>query len=161
MHEPERMQAIVSQLCKTGVGLHLDDFGTGHSSVSALHDYPVDALKIDRTFVSAINRKTRGSEVIVRSTVALAHGLGISVIAEGIEYGSQLRRLRTLGCERGQGFLFSEPLSRRDTETLLKDWPATWTAAIRRHTPTTTTALPRPAAEPVQSLSRGVTQSPD
>jgi diguanylate cyclase (GGDEF)-like protein/PAS domain S-box-containing protein len=133
MHEPERMQAIVSQLCKTGVGLHLDDFGTGHSSLSALHDYPVDALKIDRTFVTAMNRKTRGSEVIVQSTVALAHGLGISVIAEGIEFGSQLRRLRTLGCERGQGYLFSEPLSRQDTERLLKNWPSTWAAAIRRH----------------------------
>ncbi len=133
MHEPGRMQAIVTQLCSTGVGLHLDDFGTGHSSVSALHQYPVDALKIDRTFVTSTSRRNLASEVIVRSTVALAHGLGITVIAEGIEYGSQLRRLRALGCERGQGFLFSQALSRHDAESLLKDWPATWAAAIRGH----------------------------
>jgi diguanylate cyclase (GGDEF)-like protein/PAS domain S-box-containing protein len=137
MHEPQRMQAIVAQLCKTGVGLHLDDFGTGHSSLSALHQYPVDALKIDRTFVTAISRTTLASEVIVRSTLALADGLGIGVIAEGIEYGSQLRRLRALGCERGQGFLFSQPLSRQDTETLLKGWSETWTATSRRRSPST------------------------
>jgi diguanylate cyclase (GGDEF)-like protein/PAS domain S-box-containing protein len=131
MHEPKRMEAIVKQLCETGVGLHLDDFGTGHSSVSALHQYPVDALKIDRTFVTSASRTTLASEVVVRSTVALAHSLDIDVIAEGIEHGSQLRRLRALGCHRGQGFLFSEPRSRRDTETLLKDWPTTWSATLR------------------------------
>jgi diguanylate cyclase (GGDEF)-like protein/PAS domain S-box-containing protein len=146
MHEPERMQAIVSQLCKTGVGLHLDDFGTGHSSLSTLHDYPVDALKIDRTFVTSMNRTTLGSEPIVRSTVALARGLGIGVIAEGIEYGSQLRRLRTLGCERGQGFLFSEPRSRTDTELLLKDWTSTWAAASRRHAPSMAKRFSSPTA---------------
>jgi diguanylate cyclase (GGDEF)-like protein/PAS domain S-box-containing protein len=142
MHEPERMQAIVTELCTTGVGLHLDDFGTGHSSVSALHQYPVAALKIDRTFVTSISRTSLASEVIVRSTVALAHGLGINVIAEGVEYGSQLRRLRTLGCERGQGFLFSEPLSRRATETLLEDWQGTWSAVARRRSPSTHAVLP-------------------
>jgi diguanylate cyclase (GGDEF)-like protein/PAS domain S-box-containing protein len=139
MHEPHRMQAVVAQLCKTGIGLHLDDFGTGHSSLSALHQYPVDALKIDRTFVTAISHTTLASEVIVRSTLALADGLGIGVIAEGIEYGSQLRRLRALGCERGQGFLFSQPLSRQDTETLLKGWSETWTAASRRRSPSVPT----------------------
>jgi EAL domain-containing protein (putative c-di-GMP-specific phosphodiesterase class I) len=148
MHEPERMQAIVAQLCKTGVGLHLDDFGTGHSSLSALHDYPVDALKIDRTFITSANRETLASEVIVRSTVALAHGLEMNVIAKGIESGSQLLRLRSLGCERGQGFLFSEPRSRQDAESLLKDWPSTWASAIRRRTPSKANSLAKPAAEP-------------
>jgi diguanylate cyclase (GGDEF)-like protein/PAS domain S-box-containing protein len=152
MHEPERMQAIINQLSQTGVGLHLDDFGTGHSSLSALYQYPVNALKIDRTFVSSVSRETLASEVIIRSTVAVAHTLDIDVIAEGIEYGSQLRRLRALGCQRGQGFFFSEPRSRRDTETLLKDWPATWTANLRPRIPAVATALMRDASRECSRL---------
>ena len=142
MQEPHRMQAIIAHLCKTGVGLHLDDFGTGHTSLSALNQYPLDALKIDRTFVTAISRTTVASEVIVRSTVALAHSLSMGVIAEGIEYGSQLRRLRALGCERGQGFLFSQPLSRPATEALLKGWSHIWTAAVRRRRPASPIGVP-------------------
>jgi EAL domain-containing protein (putative c-di-GMP-specific phosphodiesterase class I) len=97
----------------------VDDFGTGYSSLAYLRQFPVDALKIDRSFVASINAGGGGSEVIVRSTVALAHSLGLHVIAEGIEDVSQLQRLRTLGCEYGQGFLFSAPLSAAETETLL------------------------------------------
>ena len=121
MEEPARMQDIVSEVCATGAGLHLDDFGTGYSSLTSLHRFPVDALKIDRSFVASING-TGGSDVIIRSTIALAHSLGLSVIAEGIEDISQLQRLRTLGCEYGQGFLFSAPLSAADTERLLVAW---------------------------------------
>ena len=102
------MQQIVSEVYATGAGLHLDDFGTGYSSLAALHRFPVDALKIDRSFIAAIG-DADGSDVIVRSTVALAHSLGLDVIAEGIEDPSQLQRSRTLGCEYGQGFLFSKP----------------------------------------------------
>jgi diguanylate cyclase (GGDEF)-like protein/PAS domain S-box-containing protein len=131
MQDPERTQAMVSKVCETGVGLHLDDYGTGYSSLSALHHYPVDALKIDRSFVASMNEESSGSDVIVRSTVALAHNLGLRVIAEGIEDASQLQRLRTFGCEFGQGYLFSKALSREDTETLLTDWPHTWAAAAR------------------------------
>ena len=124
MQEPNRVGRIVSALCATGVRLHLDDFGTGYSSLSALHQFPVDALKIDRGFVSSLSGN--GSEAIVRSIITLAHGLGLEAIAEGIEYPAQLDRLRALGCDYGQGFLFARPLSFGDTEALLANWtPAT------------------------------------
>ncbi|HWF23812.1 MAG TPA: EAL domain-containing protein [Solirubrobacteraceae bacterium] len=132
MEEPERMQHIVSEVCATGAGLHLDDFGTGYSSLAALHRFPVDALKIDRSFVASLSG-TNGSEVIVRSTIALAHSLGLQVIAEGIEDETQLQRLRTLGCEYGQGFLFSTPLSAADTERMLLGWRPERAAALGDH----------------------------
>ncbi|HWE33904.1 MAG TPA: EAL domain-containing protein [Solirubrobacteraceae bacterium] len=130
MQEPERMRGIVSEVCGTGVGLHLDDFGTGYSSLAALHQFPVDALKIDRSFVASIDSEDSGSDVIVRSTIALAHSLGLRVIAEGIERQGQLQRLRTLGCEYGQGFLFSEPLGAEDTVDLLACWRPARVAAL-------------------------------
>jgi EAL domain-containing protein (putative c-di-GMP-specific phosphodiesterase class I) len=123
MQEIERTQHVFSEVCGSGVGLHLDDFGTGYSSLTALHRFPVDALKIDRSFVSTISRDGQESnDVIVRSTVALAHSLGLPVIAEGIEAPDQLRRLRSLGCEFGQGYLFSKALSAADTRVLLEGW---------------------------------------
>jgi diguanylate cyclase (GGDEF)-like protein/PAS domain S-box-containing protein len=122
MEEPERTRGILAEICDTGVGLHLDDFGTGYSSLGALHQFPVNALKIDRSFVAAIGGEDEGSDVIVRSTVALAHSLGLGVIAEGIETPEQLHRLRMLGCEYGQGFLFSAPLNAEETQTLLGAW---------------------------------------
>jgi diguanylate cyclase (GGDEF)-like protein/PAS domain S-box-containing protein len=122
MLEPERMQRIVAEVCSTGVGLHLDDYGTGYSSLSALRRFPVNALKIDRSFVASLLRDADGSDVIVRSTIALAKSLGLSVIAEGIEDVIQLDRLRALGCEYGQGFLFSEPLPAEEITGLLARW---------------------------------------
>lgn len=125
MQDPARTQATMSEIADIGIGLHLDDYGTGYSSLSALHHYPVEALKIDRSFVAAMN-DAASSDVIVRSTVSLAHNLGMGVVAEGIEDAAQLRRLRTFDCEYGQGYLFSKPLPRDEIETLLSDWPATW-----------------------------------
>ena len=122
MQEIERTQHVFSKVCRSGVGLHLDDFGTGYSSLTALHRFPVDALKIDRSFVAAIFDEDQGTDVIVRSTVALAHSLGLPVIAEGIEKVEQLRRLRSLGCEFGQGYLFSPALSPQDLGVLLAHW---------------------------------------
>jgi len=121
MQEIERTQHVFSEVCSSGVGLHLDDFGTGYSSLAALHRFPVDALKIDRSFVSTL-REEPENDVIVRSTVALAHSLGLPVIAEGIEHSAQLRRLRALGCEYGQGYLFSRPLSAVAAGSLLRRW---------------------------------------
>jgi diguanylate cyclase (GGDEF)-like protein/PAS domain S-box-containing protein len=126
MDDPNRMQAMVTALCETGVGLYLDDYGTGYSSLSALHRYPVDALKIDRSFISSSTDKTSGSDVIVRSTVALAHSLGLDVVAEGIETHAQLRLLQASDCQYGQGYLFAKPLAHADTERLLKDWSSPW-----------------------------------
>jgi diguanylate cyclase (GGDEF)-like protein/PAS domain S-box-containing protein len=119
MQEPARLQQIVSEVCAAGVGLHLDDFGTGYSSLAALQQFPVEALKVDRSFVASL---TAGSDAIVRSTVALAHSLDMQVIAEGIEDPIQLQRLRTLGCEYGQGFLFARPLSAEATHRLIAGW---------------------------------------
>jgi len=135
MQDPDRMERIVSEVCATGVGLHLDDFGTGYSSLAALHRFPVDALKIDRSFIASMNEGQEGADVIVRSTIALAHSLGLHVIAEGIENHAQLRRLRSLGCEYGQGFLFSEPLSAQDTGTLLASWSGDHVAAMGDRVP--------------------------
>jgi diguanylate cyclase (GGDEF)-like protein/PAS domain S-box-containing protein len=131
MHHPERIRSIISELGTMGVGLHLDDFGTGYSSLAALHQLPVDTLKIDRSFIGSLtNDDADDSDMIVRSTIALAHSLGMKVVAEGIEHAHQLERLRTLGCEYGQGYLFSVPLSAHQTGQLLASWSPTKTAAL-------------------------------
>jgi diguanylate cyclase (GGDEF)-like protein/PAS domain S-box-containing protein len=128
MQEPERIRRIVSEVCASGVGLHLDDFGTGYSSLAALHRLPVDALKIDRSFVAS--GEEDGSDAIVRAIHALAESLGIDVIAEGIERLDQRDRLVALGCPYGQGFLFSEPISGEQMETLLLTWSPPAVAAL-------------------------------
>ncbi len=120
--KPEHTRDVFAQVCSGGVGLHLDDFGTGYSSLSALHRFPVDALKIDRSFVAELGGDADNSEVIIRSTIAMAHSLGLPVIAEGIEAPAQLRRLRSLGCEFGQGHLFSPAVSSVDMAALLARW---------------------------------------
>jgi diguanylate cyclase (GGDEF)-like protein/PAS domain S-box-containing protein len=134
MQEPELIREVISEVCATGVGLHLDDFGTGYSSLAALHRFPVDALKIDRSFVAAITSDDPDNDVIIRSTVALAHSLGLTVIAEGIEDVNQLQRLRTLGCEYGQGFLFSRPVADQQTRSLLAEWVPREAALLGDHT---------------------------
>lgn len=122
MREVKRAQQTFATVCDTGVGLHLDDFGTGYSSLTALRQFPVDTLKIDRSFIITSSVQDEEKEVIVRSTVALAHSLGLSVIAEGIEDADQLERLKSLGCDFGQGFLFSRALSAPDARKLLVSW---------------------------------------
>lgn len=120
--EVERSQHVFAEVCGRGVGLHLDDFGTGYSALSALHRFPVTAIKIDRSFVAEMADGDEGNAVIVRSTVAMAHSPGLPVIAEGIETPAQLRRLRSLGSEFGQGHLFSPALSADDMRELLQSW---------------------------------------
>ena len=92
-----------------GVQLHMDDFGTGYSSLSYLHKFPLDTLKIDRSFISGLSRRSDTAE-IVRSIVLLAGSLDMAVIAEGVETASQLERIKDLNCEYAQGFLFARPL---------------------------------------------------
>jgi diguanylate cyclase (GGDEF)-like protein/PAS domain S-box-containing protein len=127
MEDPEQIEALVSGVCAAGVGLHLDDFGTGYSSLAALQRFPVEALKIDRGFVASMTDDP-GSDAIVRSTIALAHSLGLGVVAEGIETVEQLQRLRALGCELGQGYLISPPLAGADAQR----WLARWSPASSR-----------------------------
>ena len=119
LREPARVLQIVSEVCAAGVGLHLDDFGTGYSSLAALLQFPLDALKIDRGFISSL---TAGSDVIVGSTITLAHSLGMQTIAEGIEDPAQLQLLRGFGCDYGQGYLFAPALSAQGIRSLLIDW---------------------------------------
>jgi EAL domain-containing protein (putative c-di-GMP-specific phosphodiesterase class I) len=122
MREHKVIAETIAEVCDSGVGLHLDDFGTGYSSLAMLHRCPVGALKIDRSFVASLKDDAPENDVIIRSTVALAHSFGLYVVAEGIEDVVQLRCLRTLGCEYGQGFLFSRPVSEEAIPALLLNW---------------------------------------
>jgi EAL domain-containing protein (putative c-di-GMP-specific phosphodiesterase class I) len=109
---------VLNRLKAMGVGLMIDDFGTGYSSLSHLAQFPFDALKIDQSFVRAMRKGNEGTE-IVKTMLALASNLGMEVVAEGIETPDQRRQLDALGCPYGQGFLFSKPLSVRETERAL------------------------------------------
>ncbi len=110
MDRLENTQRVLSGLEERKIHLHIDDFGTGYSSLSHLHRFPVESLKIDRSFVQALEDGADGIE-IVRSIVALAHALNMQVMAEGIETPEQLEALQELDCELGQGFLFARPVS--------------------------------------------------
>ena len=96
----------------------IDDFGTGYSSLAYLRLLPVDKLKIDRSFLRAIDSQP-ADEAIVRAIAALAKTLGLSIAGEGVENAAQLERLLALGCEEWQGHYFSAPLSATDFEALL------------------------------------------
>ncbi len=118
MSDPSLTIHICSQLKDMGVRLSIDDFGTGHSSLSRLHSLPVDVLKIDRSFIHGIEHDGESRE-IARLIVALAHHLNLKVVAEGIETRSQLTYLEQFGCEFGQGYLFSPPVDHAALEKLL------------------------------------------
>ena len=109
MEQFESTTATVAQLTDMGVELYIDDFGTGYSSLSYLTRFPLKLLKVDRSFVGKISSDPRSGE-IVRTIVTLAHNLGLKALAEGIENEAQLLMLRALGCEFGQGNLFSPPV---------------------------------------------------
>jgi EAL domain-containing protein (putative c-di-GMP-specific phosphodiesterase class I) len=101
------------------VHVALDDFGTGHSSLTLLRNLPIDRVKIDRSFVEGITRESR-DRAIVAHLIALATDLGIEVVAEGIETREQAELLRSLGCNRAQGFLWSKALPLDELETSLR-----------------------------------------
>ena len=106
---------LLEELAGKRVHISIDDFGTGYSSLSYLHQLPVNSLKIDRSFVSQIRPGNRNSKV-VNIIVALSRQLGLKVVAEGIETDEQLRWLQSLGCDYGQGYLFSKPLEAKEIE---------------------------------------------
>jgi diguanylate cyclase (GGDEF)-like protein/PAS domain S-box-containing protein len=118
MDSPNVAAELLRELRNFGVKIYLDDFGTGYSSLSHLHKLPVDALKIDRSFVRSLLMPDRPA--IVESILALARTLNTSVVAEGIEDDVQARELERLGCTHAQGYLFSRPLSTRAVEELLE-----------------------------------------
>jgi EAL domain-containing protein (putative c-di-GMP-specific phosphodiesterase class I) len=110
---------MLARLSDRGVRIAVDDFGSGYASLSHLRQLPVDVLKVDKSFVQNVGTDDE-DDAIVRSTVDLAHSLGISVVAEGVESEDVLNRLRALGCDLAQGFCLAHPASADDmTEWLL------------------------------------------
>jgi diguanylate cyclase len=116
MSDPERMMGQISALGDLGVHIAIDDFGTGYSSLSYIKRLQVDTLKIDQSFVAALDDNDRS---IVRAVVNIADSLGMQTLAEGVETEAQLDYLREVGCELAQGYLFSRPLPAADIEQLL------------------------------------------
>lgn len=119
---PELASELFEQLKNRKIQLSLDDFGTGYSSLSYLHRFPLDIIKIDRSFISNLDSMEKNLEV-VQAILNLAHHLGMSVVAEGIENQEQLSLLRLLGCELAQGYLFAKPLDAETAETLFFSHP--------------------------------------
>jgi EAL domain-containing protein (putative c-di-GMP-specific phosphodiesterase class I) len=99
----------LGQLTALGIRIVIDDFGTGYSSLSHLRQFPIDTLKIDRSFVSDLGQGAQGA-AIARSIIALARSLHVTVTAEGVETGLQEAILRRIGCDLAQGYLFGHPL---------------------------------------------------
>jgi EAL domain-containing protein (putative c-di-GMP-specific phosphodiesterase class I) len=102
--------ATLNQLKDIGVRLALDDFGTGYSSLTYVRRFPIDTLKIDRSFIDGIVGSNE-DEAIVTAVLSMGRALGVHVVAEGVETEEQAARLRTLGCKLAQGYLFSRPIS--------------------------------------------------
>jgi diguanylate cyclase (GGDEF)-like protein/PAS domain S-box-containing protein len=115
--------ARLTALKRLGISIAIDDFGTGYSSLGYLRQFPVDALKIDRSFISGMADSPE-SKVLIHTMVALAHALGLGTVAEGIEESSQLETLRDQGCQRGQGYLVSRPVEAAAILELLEATPS-------------------------------------
>jgi EAL domain-containing protein (putative c-di-GMP-specific phosphodiesterase class I) len=106
--DEDEARTHVRQLHRMGVVLAIDDFGTGYSSLQYMRELPIGVVKIDQSFISAIGRSSR-DEAIIRSVVDLAHTLGLTVTAEGVETDAQLEFMSEIGCDMAQGFLFGRP----------------------------------------------------
>jgi EAL domain-containing protein (putative c-di-GMP-specific phosphodiesterase class I) len=113
MEDTARSHEVLQQLKQLGMGVFVDDFGTGHSSLSYIATLPMDALKIDRSFVMNMMR-SRQHRTVVAASISLAHSLGIRVVSEGVETLEQARELERLECDELQGYLFSRPLPADD-----------------------------------------------
>ena len=111
---------LLERLTAKGLSIALDDFGTGYSSLSYLRRFPIDRIKIDRSFVCDING-SQSDGALARAVIMLAHGLNVGVVAEGVETAAQLSLLRHFGCDEAQGYLLGEPLSGDELAELVQD----------------------------------------
>ena len=133
MVDPARAIAVLERLRSIGVGLAIDDFGTGYSSLSHLTQLPIATLKIDRSFVRNI-MVDGTSQTVARAIVDLAHSLGLTVTAEGVDTRGHAAYLRSLGCDAAQGFLIGRPVPADELAPLLREgrrlWPHTIVATV-------------------------------
>jgi len=134
MAEPEASLETLHRLSEIGVRLSVDDFGTGYSSLGYLKRLPIDEIKVDKSFVMNM-ANDEGDRRIVEATVGLAHGLGLGVVAEGIEDEDSLTRLAQIGCGLGQGFYMARPMPRRDLLGWVRKSPYAFGAPARRADP--------------------------
>ena len=123
MDDPQRALETLNQLHQMGFKLSIDDFGTGYSSLAYLKGLPVDELKIDKSFVLAMETDL-GDAKIVRSTIELAHNMGLTVVAEGVETGKAWKLLAELGCDEGQGYFIAKPMPQEQFSGWLSAWDA-------------------------------------
>ena len=120
MEDSQRTIRVLKEFCDMGLRLAIDDFGTGYSSLSAVHKFPINAIKIDRSFVH--DAATASDDAtIVAAIIEMGRKLNIDVVAEGVESGQQLRILKKLGCNFVQGLLFGEPMPAEELMELLAD----------------------------------------
>jgi diguanylate cyclase (GGDEF)-like protein len=158
MNSIEQVTCHLRKLSDLGVEVSVDDFGTGHSSLSYLHRLPIDSLKVDRSFVSQITN-SKESIAIVRAIIAMAGGLGLKIVAEGVETEQQLETLDHLGCKRVQGFLFSRPLPSQAVEQLLPRRQLPLDAAALFPQPNASFPAPAAASDPVAITRAGAVPS--
>ena len=118
MENKDIAKSILERLKEMGLTIAIDDFGTGYSSLAYLKSFPIDILKIDRSFINDIITDPNDA-AITRAIVAMAHGLELKVVAEGVETEEQLKFLQAIGCNQYQGFLFSRPLPAAELAALL------------------------------------------
>jgi len=138
------LRGEMEALRKLGVEIAFDDFGTGYASLSHLRRFPIDRLKIDRSFVAGLDR-TPDAATIVRAVIQMAHSLGMKTTAEGVETPEELAMLRGFGCDQVQGYLLGRPVPAAEVPACI--------GALRRGMPARTSA-PRPLAPPPAALQR-------
>ncbi len=121
MDAPEKARAVLEKCREIGINISIDDFGSGYSSLSYLHFFPIDTLKIDQSFIRTLS-KDKGSKVLVKAIIGLAHNLGMKVIAEGVETAADAEYLRSQGCEYIQGYFFSKPMAIEAATEFVQKW---------------------------------------
>ncbi len=121
MQQPDNARETLLMCQKAGLGISIDDFGTGYSSLSYLHYFPIDTLKIDRSFIMNMH-KDEGSMELVKSIIALGKNLKMAIVAEGVEEKEEAKLLRELGCDLAQGYFYAKPMAEKDLIQTMRDW---------------------------------------